>query len=1089
MNSQKHLPSSSTPNLVPQRNTFTYRNKPQPYAFPRGHVMLQSRLLALLISSILSLNALAEESPPQEKQVSPEHAEQMRAGLEVFQQDVRPILIGRCVKCHGQEEVEGDFDLSTREGLLKGGTEGAVVKLGKGKESRLHYLITHQSEPAMPAEGKKLDMRFIEAIARWIDLGAPYDRPLVEQETDPLAWTRRKISPSVRTFWSLQPLSAAAIPTIENAWIRNDIDRFILKQQEVHGVSPKPLANRRLLGRRAFLDLLGLPPTPEQLTSFVEDNSPDAYPRLIASLLKSDHFGERWARHWLDVARFAESAGFEHDTDRPNAFHYRDFVIKAFNQDLPFNQFVRWQIAGDEVAADTPMALMATGFLAAGVFPTQLTEREFESARYDALDDMVATLGTSMLGMTVGCARCHDHKFDPIPQSDYYRLAAAFTKTTRGQVELDLDPQRYQRERAVFDKQHQPFIDRLRAYENRDLKPQFDAFVSAFDKLPEVETPWKTLDFFDLRSGKGAQFEKLGDGSWLVSGENGREDDYHFTVDTQMRNITSLRIDALTHPSLPHNGPGRAQNGNFGLTNLTLKYTPLSDLGGETQKATFVRAQATHEQDSGHLSVKAAIDNGTTTGWAVDGGGIGHDQTAVFDLQEPLDVPGGIRMTIVLQFECNVQHNLGRPRISLSNYPVPVALDAPLGNEHTSAAITQLRSGTKFADLTDTQQDSLWRWFVQRDKTWAELSQAMNDHFKHQPQPHKTTVLVATEGLKPLAHHGDGRGFKDHYEETFFLRRGDATQKQGVASLGFLQALTASDFTPQHWYSPPRADSTTSNQRSALADWITDVEHGAGQLLARVIVNRLWQHHFGQGLVRTPNDFGVQGERPSHPELLDWLALQLIDHEWRLKPIHQLIMTSATYMQQTGFDEQNTTIDPENLLLWRAPYRRLAAEIIRDSMLFVSGTLDHTMYGPGSLDEGMKRRSIYFTVKRSKLIPMLQVLDLPEPLVSVGVRPTTTIAPQALMFMNNPNVRAMARSFADRLMELPATSSTTERIEHAYLASLSRHPTVAEVAEANTFLDNQVASYVADQAKNPNAQALTDFCQILFSLNEFLYLE
>ena len=315
---------------------------------------------------------------------------------------------------------------------------------GGGKASRLYALITHADEPHMPSKKPKLPDADIEIIARWIDLGAPYDKPLIDPAATAKAAPKTALAiEEARNYWAFRGLEPASPPPVSarNAsWVRTPIDRFILAKLESKGLAPNPPAERATLIRRLSFDLIGLPPTPEEVDAFLADNRPDAYERLVDRLLASPHYGERWARHWMDVARFAESHGYEQDYDRPFAYHYRDFLIKALNRDMPYDQFVRWQLAGDELAPDDPQAMAATGFLGAGAFPTQLTEAEFESARYNELDDMVATTGTAMLGLTIGCARCHDHKYDPIPSDDYYRLASVFTTAIRSEVDLVMEP-------------------------------------------------------------------------------------------------------------------------------------------------------------------------------------------------------------------------------------------------------------------------------------------------------------------------------------------------------------------------------------------------------------------------------------------------------------------------------------------------------------------------------------------------------------------------------------------------------------------------------------------------------------------------
>jgi hypothetical protein len=345
--------------------------------------------------------------------------------------------------------------------------------------------------------------------------------------------------------------------------------------------------------------------------------------------------------------------------------------------------------------------------------------------------------------------------------------------------------------------------------------------------------------------------------------------------------------------------------------------------------------------------------------------------------------------------------------------------------------------------------------------------------------------MVCSEGVTPIRHHTQGADF---FNETHFLKRGDCDQKMGVASQGFLQVLMTAPEGEKHWQVAPPEGAKTSYRRRALAGWMTDTEYGAGHLLARAIANRLWHHHFGRGIVSTPNDFGVQGARPTHPELLDWLAERLIANDWKLKPLHKQMMLSAAYMQSGQYDPADAKLDPENTWLWRRTPRRVEAELIRDSLLYVSGTLDESLYGPGTLDEGHKRRSIYFLVKRSKLIPMMQLFDQPEPLVSVGNRPSTTIAPQALAFLNSPHVRTAAHAFAQRL--LPASEkSPADAIRQGYLATISRQPDETELSAATAFLAAQEKRYADEQKSNAKELALADFCQVLFGLNEFVYVE
>jgi hypothetical protein len=903
-----------------------------------------------------------------------------------------------------------------------------------------------------------------------------HDKPVVEAANSGPAWTRKRVPASARQFWSFQPLRRVEAPALPNDnWSRTPVDRFILAKLRAAGIEPNPAVNRRQLIRRAYFDLIGLPPEPEAVEAFVSDPAPDACERLLDRLLASDHYGERWARHWLDLVRFAESHGFEHDYDRPSAYHYRDFVIRALNSDLPYDTFVRWQVAGDEIAPDDNLALTATGFLAAGVHSTQITKNEVEKQRYDEMDDMVATLGTSMLGLTTGCARCHDHKYDPIPQRDYYGLLASFTTTVRSEIDLDLDPAGYRRAKALFDREHAPLVVARDALEKEKLPARLAQWETTWP-AQQGRWPWRVLNMASFQSAGGAQFTKLPDGSLLVGGANPNSDTYTFVANTDVKGISAIRLEALADPSLVKGGPGRAANGNFALTALRVTAAPKN--GKDKPMTVRLRnPRATFEQKG--LPIRAALIGDGKSAWAVDPQ-FGKDHAGVFETETSLGFEGGTVLTFTLQFKTNTGHNIGRPRLSVTSSPTPVAIE-----EGAIPAGAWRALQTPRAQRTAEQHKGLIEWYRTIDPEWQKLEQKVRDHSRKAPKPTLVKAMIASEGLSPVRLHTQG---DDFFKETYYLRRGDPNQKAGVANLSFLQVLMAAPAKEKTWQQQPPRGWRTSYRRRALADWLTDVDRGAGQLLARVIVNRLWQHHLGRGLVATPSDFGTRGERPTHPELLDWLACELIRQGWHLKPIQKLIMASAVYTQSSHYDEAKARVDSDNRLCWRRPPHRLEAEVIRDSLLALSGQLDPSLFGPGTLDEASKRRSIYFTVKRSRLIPMMQVFDSPDGLQSIGERPTTTIAPQALFLMNNANVRGHAAGFARRLAG-HANVTVEEAIKRAYLTALTRYPGAEELADAVAFVKQQAVSYEAAGKRDGRNLALTDFCQTLMCLNEFVYVD
>ncbi|WP_435008438.1 PSD1 and planctomycete cytochrome C domain-containing protein [Tundrisphaera lichenicola] len=1036
---------------------------------PRRIAWAFAGLVGILPMGAATALGFDEPRPPS---VDRDHPRDMARGIGLFQGTVRALLVEHCLKCHGGAVTKGEFDLTTREGLLRDGTgEGPPVVPGKAGESRLYRMVAHLEKPSMPDKAPRLPEDAVLKIAEWIDAGAPYDQPLVDaSQPAPHAVVTQKD----RQFWSFRPLGSVDLPEGPG---RSPVDRFLLAKLGAKGIAPNPPADRRTLIRRASFDLTGLPPRPEDVEVFVDDPSPDAFEKVVDRLLGDLGHGERWARHWLDLARFAESHGYEHDYDRPSAYHYRDFVVRALNADMPYDRFVRLQVAGDEIEPENPEALMATGFLAAGVHSTQITANTAEKERYDELDDMAATLGTAMLGLTVGCARCHDHKFDPIPTADYYRLLATFTTTVRSEAELDLDPEKTRRDRLDYESRHAGVVEARDRFARERLPARFEAWLEADPKIARPR--WMTLEASSLTSKAGANFQLQADGSYLASGPNPESDAYTFEARTPLRGITALKIEALADKSMVKSGPGRASNGNFALSDLRATAAPLG--GGPAVPVKLVRPRATFEQAG--LPVAAAIDDDPKSAWAVDPE-FGKDQGAVFEFEPPVDFEGGATLTVNLGFECNTGHTIGRPRISVSTESGTVPLD---GETAPIVALNRLEEALK-ADpgaRTPEQRAALLAHFRATDPEAVAVDRAVTDLEAVAPKPALTKVLISSEGVPPLRLHTQGADF---FEKTYLLKRGDLAQKQGETEAGFLQVLTTASEGDRRWQTPPPAEAKQSYRRTGLAKWLTDVDGGAGPLLARVIVNRLWQHHFGRGLVATPSDFGTQGERPTHPELLDYLAGELIRNGWHLKPIHRLMMTSDAYRMSAAFDEAKAAIDPDNLLRWRNTPRRLEAEAIRDAMLAVSGTLDPTPFGPGTLDEAMRRRSLYFTVKRSHLVPILALFDAPDALQGQGQRGSTTVAPQALALLNNPQVRAYARAFADRVR--PDAGTTLESaIDRAYRLALARPPAPDELADDLDFLRDQAGSYRASGQADPERSALADLCQAILGLNEFAYVE
>ena len=1007
------------------------------------------------------------------KPTDPAHAEKMAKSLKLFKTTVRQVLVSHCLQCHGGEKTESDFSVATRKEFLAGGVTELKTEIGKANESYFADLLYHREEPAMPKNSSKLNDKILGTIMTWIDLGAAYDRPLVESDKELDAWTRRRIDQAQKDYWAYQPLAMVKIRSDLHPNPQNPIDHFIATGIEKSGLEVNKKAPSPLLVRRIFLDMLGMPPTSAEIATLMDNPADKVLSATVDYVLSDSRYGERWARHWLDVARFAESHGFEHDYDRPHAYHYRDFVIKALNQDMPYDRFTRFQLAGDEIEPNNPLAMMATGFLGAGVFPTQITANEVEPSRYDALDDMAATTGTAMLGLTIGCARCHDHKFDPIPSADYYRFTSTFTTAVRSNQQIEMPDADLPQRLAAFEASHQPFVDAVKEYETARLLESFVKWEASQGDQPNYS--WYTMKFFDVTSEKGSEIKRLDDGSFKVTPSSAtNQESFTFEFHSHRRDIRAIRVEAFADPTLNAGGPGLASNGNFQFTNLHAGIAPLTT-PNELKDAKFTAARATFNQNEG-LHVRTVIDDKPNTGWAIDPE-FGKDHAGIFTLAEPLDDESGHRLRMTLSFNGNTKHIFGHFKITVGANP-DAELLGPSVSENVAAILEKPHDAR-----SDDEIQLVLQWYKFQDATWKELDSKRKAHLKEKPTTNVETVMIVSEGVTPLRHHTQG---KDFFEEFYFLKRGDVRQKNGEASQSFLQVLSPEVDSIDRWQESPENSGKTSGRRRALANWMTDSEHGAGNLLARVIVNRLWYHHFGRGIVSSTNDFGVQGELPTHPALLDWLAAQLISSDWSLKHIHRLILSSYTYQQSSEFDSKWSIKDPQNKFVWRFAPRRLEAEAIRDSILKVSNQLDDTMYGAGTLDESMRRRSIYFMIKRSKLIPMLQVFDSPEPLVSQGQRPTTTVAPQALLLMNNPNIRQYCVDGAKQL--LGESSDETAVVHELYMRSLSREPSKQEIQQAVAFLSQQTESYKSTGVSTAEQLAMADLIQVMLCLNEFCYI-
>jgi len=1011
--------------------------------------------------------------------------------IAFFETKIRPVLARHCYSCHSAEalrdgKLKASLMVDSREGMAKGGESGAAVVPGKREDSILLAALKHDGFE-MPPAGKLPD-EVISDFETWIDMGAPdpRDEPVatIDERTIDVA--------EGRTHWSYRRLAPVSVPEVGNAaWPKNDIDRFILARQEAAGIAPAPEAAKATLARRVFFDLTGLPPSPEELRTFLDDASPDAYDQLVDRLLASPRFGERWARHWLDAVRYGESSGYEFDRDRPDAYPFRDWVIKALNADLPYDEFLRMQVAGDLLEPGDYDAAAATGFLVAGPYPEQVTAKTVEPIRYDQLDDMVATLGSSVLGMTIGCARCHDHKYDPIGHRDYYAMIACLGQAVQTAHAIDLEPEKTNRRQHAWETKRAPVAADFERFVAAEIPGRLARWLAA--EAPSLQAAaWLTLDPESVRASK-ATLTAEADDTIVATGKFEGDETYTLTFRTQQLGIRALRIEVLAPTGASGGGLGTAPDGSFLLSTLSVTAKPLAaDPNREPVTPTLQAVMATSEAKGSELA--DAVDASHLTGWTVDGPP-GKDHAAVFAFDEPLGFDGGTQLTVTLRF-LNGHHGLARLRLAMTT--APLARTAPAADALTAAAAPQAAreiaavleaaraGGHDPFDPADLKEAARWlgRFDPEVEREVATL--AAVDARK--PVPNLAKVYGATNG--PWVITGNAQAVKSGSQDVFVLARGEVGRKKGRAAPGFVLATLAADSAEQRLLADPAAK-PLPDSRLGLAAFLTDVTHGAGPLAARVIVNRLWHHHFGRGIVATPNDLGTQGDPATHPELLEWLANRLVEDRWRLKSLQRMIVTSAAYRQSGEVSAAGREQDPDNALLWHRRPMRLEAESIRDALLAAAGTLDLTMHGRTGLDVNLPRRSIYLTVKRSEPIGFLQVFDQPEPVQPVGARGVATVPTQALAMMNAPFVRTAAESLAQRartaLAIPPAEASGPAAIDFCFTAALSRQPSDWEREKFAALLAAREQAAGTDAAGRTTA--LADICHLIFCLNEFIYVD
>jgi len=1143
------------------------------------------------ITRIAAIAAAGSVCAPPARSAEPE-------GVARFERTIRPLLIAHCAECHNEFEPENNLRLDTPDGIARGGDTGAVVVPGKPDRSLLIRAVRYTSKLKMPPDGK-LPPQQIAALERWVKEGAvlPGAKIRVRQST---IQGGPRFTKEEKAWWSFQPIGDPQPPAVRNRnWVRTPLDQFILARLEARQLGPSPAADKRTLIRRVTFDLIGLPPTPTEVQEFVDDDRPDALVRLVDRLLASPHYGERWGRHWLDVARYADTNGGGFDYVYPHAWHYRDYVVRAFNADKPFDRFLIEQLAGDLLpVGDDSTAylerLRATGFLT--LAPKGLGMQDKEQMVLDVVDDQIDVLGRSVMGLTLACARCHAHKFDPIPTEDYYALAGIF-KSTITVSQTDKNPS-YWPEREL----ELPSVTAARktyqtakaANQNKvaaaRLKADAAIMTAARRRLPEYlfaalrlrqqqsSKQAMAVAHWPLDEGAGTSIgATVGPGGVLSNAES-KSGPQPTWCDGRIGK--ALRFDGKKEVV----SIGPQQLGAFDLgtgTDLTLSfwlrtakgYSPntadtllaaVYPAGGffvALRPGSFNGLYFRHHGGKGSADIKPAsnqLEQLTDNRWHHvaftsdrDGSGIVYRDGRRVGATSIAAASGSVNLSGIKSFVIGAAHNGFRG--DLDDVALWKRLLAPseihnlymqgVESNLNVAEVERLKvqqvesADDNEEDLDDDQlvnrglvpsvvhrfvgllnaadgqpKSPLYSLLLRRPASAAEvatLTGKAGQPLQQLLQDKKQTPFVSGQGIDRFYPEAVKRRLAELSEKartiersrvpapTFAMIAQDAAKPADVRvhirgnhkNLGErvsrrMPLILAGE--------QQRPIAGKQSGRLELARWLTSRTH---PLTARVFVNRVWHWHFGAGLVRTPDNFGRLGEPPSHPELLDWLASRLIEDNWSIKKLHRRILLSATYSQSSEMRPRPFAVDSGNRLLWRMNRRRLDAESLRDAMLASSGTLERQLYGTvnrwkpkdfsvndrneQTANYQTNRRSLYLPVVRTAIHPMLQLFDFGDPNSVTARRTVTTVAPQALFMMNNPFVLEQAERFAERLASLPA-SKQEDRIRTAYQMCLSRDPTAAELKRAKEFLKQP--------AESQNA-VWPMFCQSLFALNEFLYVD
>ena len=995
-----------------------------------------------------------------------------------FITQIKPLFARHCVACHGIDKHESGYRLDIAELAVQGGDRGPAVIPGRSDQSTLLEALGGEGDvSAMPLDKPALERAEIDLIRAWVDQGAEYP------ESELVVNVKQVKS----RHWAFQPISRSPLPAVRNRqWVRNPIDAFVLARLEKEKLRPSPQADRETLIRRLSLDLCGVPPTIEQIDEFLHDARPDAYEQLVERLLSSPRYGERWGRHWLDLARYADSDGFTIDAAR-NIWKYRDWVVNALNADYSFRRFTLEQMAGDMLESPTLQQRVATGFHR-NTLVNQEGGTDDEQFRVEAVVDRVNTVSSVYLGLTIGCAQCHQHKFDPITQQDFYRLYAIFNNCADNndangsgpKLEVPSEAQVVRRSElkndiAIAEKPLQEHDARFVA--------GLPSWESELASLGEIS--WQSLDPVSWTTVKGAVLNKLDDKSLLVDFSVPANDTYIVNLETTLKKITAIRLETLTHASLPSDGPGRAENGNFVLTEFEISVEPIQDdekTGSQPIK--IARAVADHSQEG--YQVNESIDGKQETGWAiaVKSGSANVNREAIFFPTTPIKSTAGVRLKITMHHDLNTNYLVGCFRISVSDQPsellsIPAALREIVAIEKEKRSPQQQQQLVDSYKSTDTERAPLAARVAVLKKELELLSKAIPS----------TLVLEELEQKR----------------ETHIQVRGDFLRPGALVTAAVPVVL------------PPLETTEGDPNRLDFARWLTE---SSNPLTARVTVNRFWQRFFGIGIVETENDFGTQGIAPEHPELLDWLASEFIRLDWGIKNIHRTIVLSATYRQSSRVSEELLERDPRNKLLARQSRIRLEAETIRDQALGAAGLLSTTMGGPGvyppqpegiyiltqqkkawpeSQGDARYRRTLYTYFWRSSPYPLMPTFDAPGSTTTCTRRSRSNTPLQALMLANDRAFFELAQGLASEIIKADI-SQDDERLTYAFRRSLSRLPSEVELLRLRQFFESQrdyFRSNPADAEKvappgRPGdfpleqAAAWTAVSRVLFNLDEFI---